>query len=92
MMSVMAAMFHFIRKLNDSGTLDYKNAIGEIGEVYLPIGAKRSKVGKAQVQVQGSTRELDCLTDETITLPTGTVIQVVDVTRNGILIVKKLNQ
>ena len=34
MMSIMAAMFHYMKKLTDSGTLDYKNAIGAIGEVY----------------------------------------------------------
>lgn len=87
MMIIMAAMFYLMQKLTDSGTLNYKNAIGAIGEVYLTIGANRSKMGKVSVNVQGSLRELDALTDSLTALKSGTIIKVVDVTNNGILIV-----
>ncbi|MBU2926966.1 hypothetical protein [Winogradskyella psychrotolerans] len=87
MMVIMAALFFFISKLSDSGTLNYKNAIDAVGEVYLPIGADRSKMGKVNVSVQGTMRELDALTDSLTQLKTGTIIKVVDVTSNGILIV-----
>ncbi|MEN8885515.1 MAG: hypothetical protein ABF246_03935 [Winogradskyella sp.] len=87
MMVIMAALFFFISKLSDSGTLNYKNALDAVGEVYLTIGANRSKIGKVTVRVQGSMRELDALTDATTQLKTGTIIKVVDVTSNGILIV-----
>ena len=87
MMVIMAALFFFISKLTDSGTLNYKNAIDAIGEVYLTIGADRSKMGKVTVSVQGTMRELDALTDSLTELKSGTIIKVVDVTSNGILIV-----
>ncbi|WP_163517190.1 hypothetical protein [Gelidibacter japonicus] len=87
MMTIMAAMFHYMKKLTDSGTLDYKNAIGAIGEVYLTIGENRSKMGKVSVRVQGTLRELEALTDSFTELKSGTIIKVVDVTSNGILIV-----
>ncbi|GAA3600323.1 hypothetical protein Q4Q39_12050 [Flavivirga amylovorans] len=87
MMIIMAAMFYFMGKLTDSGTLNYKNAIDAIGEVYLTIGADRSKMGKVSVSVQGTMRELDALTDSLVELKSGTIIKVVDVTSNGILIV-----
>ena len=87
MMTIMAAMFHFMKKLADSGTLDYKNAIDAIGEVYIPIGANRSKIGKVSVRVQGTLRELEALTDSFTDLKSGTIIKIVDVTSNGILIV-----
>ncbi|MGG5487687.1 hypothetical protein [Gaetbulibacter sp. PBL-D1] len=87
MMLIMAAMFHFISKLSDSGTLNYKNAIDAVGEVYLTIGADRSSMGKVSVNVQGTVRELDALTDSLTELKSGTIIKVVDVTSNGILIV-----
>lgn len=89
MMSVMAAMFYGMKKLSDSGTLNYKNAINAIGEVYLTIGANRSKMGKVSVRVQGSLRELEALSDSFSELKSGTIIQVVDVTSNGILIVEQ---
>lgn len=87
MMLIMATLFYFITKLSDSGTLDYKNAIDATGEVYLPIGADRSSMGKVTVKVQGAIRELDALTDALSDLKSGTIIKVVDVTANGILIV-----
>jgi len=91
MMAIMAAMFYYMRKLSDSGTLDYKNALDQIGEVYLTVGANRSKIGKAHVRIQGTLRELEALTDSETDLKTGTVIKVTSVTPNGILIIEKLN-
>jgi membrane protein implicated in regulation of membrane protease activity len=87
MMVIMATLFYFISRLTDSGTLNYKNAIDAVGEVYLTIGADRSKMGKVSVSVQGTLRELDALTDSLTELKSGTIIKVVDVTSNGILIV-----
>ncbi|WP_411765971.1 hypothetical protein [Winogradskyella sp. A3E31] len=89
MMLIMATLFYFISKLSDSGTLNYKNALDAVGEVYLTIGADRSRIGKVSVNVQGSVRELDALTDALTDLKSGTIIKVVDVTSNGILIVDR---
>ena len=89
MMTIMAAMFHYMNKLNDSGTLNYKNAIGAIGEVYLTIGANRSKLGKVHIRVQGALRELEALSDSLTELKSGAIIKVVEVTSNGILIVNQ---
>ncbi len=89
MMAIMATMFYSMKKLTDSGTLDYKNAINTIGEVYLTIGANRTRMGKVSVRVQGTLRELEALSDSFTDLKSGTLIQVVDVTSNGILIVNE---
>lgn len=89
MMLVMATLFYFISKLNDSGTLITSNAIGTIGDVYLTLGKNRSKIGKVNIKIQGAIRELEALTDEEDDLKQGTVIKVLEVTNNGILIVEK---
>lgn len=89
MMVIMAAMFYAMKKLTDSGTLNYNNAINAIGEVYLTIGANRSRMGKVSVRVQGSLRELEALSDSLTELKSGTLIKVIDVTSNGILIVNE---
>ena len=89
MMIIMASLFYFISKLTDSGTLDYKNALGSIGEVYLTIGANRSKMGKVHIRVQGALRELEALSDSIYELKSGTIVKVVDITSNGILIVNQ---
>lgn len=92
MMGIMASLFYFISKLTDSGTLNYKNAIDAVGEVYLTIGANRSKMGKVSINVQGSVRELEALTDSAFELKSGTIIRVIDVTSNGVLIVDKTHK
>jgi hypothetical protein len=88
MMFVMAVLFYYMSKLTSSGTLKMKNALNAIGEVYLTVGANRSKVGKIQIKVQGALRELDALTDHDEDLTQGKVIKVTEVTSNGILIIE----
>jgi len=92
MMFAMAALFYYLAKLQSSGTLNLKNALDQVGEVYLTIGANRSKIGKVSITVQGTLRELDALTEEIIDLQQGNVVHVKEVTENGILIVELLNK
>ncbi len=92
MMFAMASIFYYLGKLQSSGTLQLKNALNQIGEVYLTIGSKRSKIGKVSITVQGSLRELDALTEEDRDLLQGDVVKVKEVTKNGILIVELLNK
>jgi hypothetical protein len=89
MMIAMAALFYFMSRLAESGTLNMKNAVGKLGEVYLIIPAKRNGMGKVQLNVQGSIRTLDAITDEPETIPTSSIIQVIDVIDDQILLVKK---
>ncbi len=90
MMTAMASLFYFLSKLNSSGgKLKIENALGCVGEVYLTLGAKRSKIGKVQVKVQGVLRDLEALTNEEEDLKQGTIIIVSEITNNGILIVDK---
>ncbi|MEQ8470695.1 MAG: hypothetical protein RIC35_05895 [Marinoscillum sp.] len=89
MMVIMAAVFYYFSKLTDSGNLSVKNAIGGIGEVYLPIRGERENIGKVSIKVQGSLRELDAITDDKKDLPTGAVVTVVEIANNDTLIVTK---
>ena len=88
MMIMVALLMFYMRKLNDSGTLKMKKALGAVGEVYTTIGAERSKIGKVQIKVQSSLRDLEALTDYNTDLTQGAVVEVVDYTSNGILIVE----
>lgn len=92
MMFAMATLFYYLSKLQSSGTLKLKNALNQIGEVYLTIGANRSSIGKVSISVQGTLRELDALTEEDKDLHQGDVVKVKEVTENGILIVELLNK
>jgi membrane protein implicated in regulation of membrane protease activity len=89
MMVLMASIFYFFSRLTDDGTLHIKNAIGKLGEVYLPVEAKRGNIGKINVKVQGSLRELDAVTDDETDLTTGTVIEVKGILGENVLLVSK---
>ena len=92
MMVVTTALFYTMNKMVQSGTLKITNAIGVIGEVYLPIGANRSSMGKVQIKVQGSLRELEAVTDADEELKTTTLIKVIEVVSAELLLVEKLSK
>jgi len=90
MMVATSMLFYWMSTLAENGILKINNAINAVGEVYLPIGANRSKIGKISIKVQGALRELEALTDSEEELATGTVIKVVEVVSSEILLVRKL--
>ena len=92
MMVATSALFFWINSFAESGTLQINNAINQIGEVYLPIGKNRSKIGKISIKVQGSLRELEALTDENEDLATSTVVKVIEVISAELLLVEKLTK
>jgi MFS family permease len=89
MMLLMATLFYLMSKLAENGTLKMNNAVGKLGEVYLVIPAGRGGMGKVQLNVQGSLRTLDAITDDLEKIPTSSIIQVLDVIDDQILLVKK---
>ena len=89
MMTIMAALFYYMSRMQDSGTLKMSNAVGLMGEVYLTVKANRGGIGKVHIRIQGALRELEALTDEDEDLKQGTVIRVNQVSANGILIIEK---
>ena len=92
MMVLTSLLFYWMGKMAESGTLRIKNAIGVVGEVYLPIGANRSEIGKIQIKVQGSLRELEAITDNNEELKTNTIIKVLEVVSDELLLVEKLSK
>ena len=92
MMTLMSFLFLWISKLAESGTLRIENAVGNIGEVYLSIGANRSRIGKISIDVQGSKRELSALYDEKKDLKQGEVIRVTAVVSGEILLIERLTK
>lgn len=89
MMVIMASIYYFMSKLSESGTLNIKNSINKQGEVYLYIPAKRSGKGKVNINVQGSYREFDAVTDDEEEIQRGSIITVIDVIDSNILLVRR---
>ena len=53
MLLIILAIMRLFHGLRQDGTLNYRNAIGEIGSVYLPIPAGGKTPGQIEVMVQG---------------------------------------
>jgi membrane protein implicated in regulation of membrane protease activity len=95
---LMGAVFLFvvfyimksIFKLSDSGNIEYRNAVGQSGTVYIAIPAEGKGRGQIQVKVQGRLREVDAITDGKEELPTGTAVSVVKVIGDSTMVVKKM--
>lgn len=85
-MYAAAKIIHASRKLTENGTLNLRNAIGEIGRVYIPIPA--SGTGKITMNVQGRYIEAAAISLEEKTLLTGAMVRVIDV-RNDVLVVEE---
>lgn len=82
----VAKLIQLSVRLESSGNISLKNALGETGRVYLPIRPKEQ--GKVSLTVQERLIEADAITDGEEVIPSGAVVRVVDV-RAGILVVEK---
>ncbi len=89
MMAAMATIFFFVSRLVEDGTFKMINAIGRLGEIYLPVPPAGSGIGKVQINVQGTVREIDAMTHDETLLSTGTVVKVNEIIDGHILLVTK---
>lgn len=88
-MLVIALMFYFVSRLQQSGNINIRNAVGSKGTVYLTIPPKQSGKGKIQITIQDRYTEVDAVTNSFKPLATGTAIRVVDVIDLNTLLVEK---
>ena len=87
MVLVMAFLLKNVGRLKESGTMQIKNALNQVGNVYLFIPAARKGKGKVHVRVQGSLHELDAITDDIADIATGSMIKVTGIIDEGVLLV-----
>jgi membrane protein implicated in regulation of membrane protease activity len=83
----VAFMFKFMNKMQQDGTISPNDAIGNIGDVYLPIGANGTKTGKVTVLVSGRLMEMEAITESTRELKSGEKVKVTGVLSGNVLIV-----
>ena len=62
--------FQAFKRMQSSGTMNLKNAVGEEGEVYLTI--KENEPGKVRVAVQEHLKVFDAVSDDGTEIPTST--------------------
>lgn len=89
---VVVMMFFIMRSmsnLKDSGTLKIENALGKTATVYLLIPSNRKGMGKITIDLQGTQRELNAVTDDGEDIATGSFVTVTGILNNNILKVSR---
>ena len=88
----MVWMFFWIsmrlQDLAQDNTMRIRDAIGQVGHVYLHIPSQKSGRGKLHITIQNTLRELDAIT-EGDSIPTGSSARVVDIIDNQLLMVER---
>ena len=87
MVFLMVILLRNVGKLKYSGTMQIKNALNQVANVYLFIPGQRRGTGKVHVRVQGSLHELDAVTDDAVDIATGSIVKVTGVIGDGLLVV-----
>jgi hypothetical protein len=85
---IIAKVFQAFKRMQSSGTMDLKNAIGQEGNVYLTI--KKDAPGKVQMAVQQHLKVFDAVSDDGEEIPTDTRVAVVRVVKGNTMVVKKV--
>jgi membrane protein implicated in regulation of membrane protease activity len=88
-MWLVAKTFAAFRKLQSSGTLDLRNAVGQTGRIYL--GVKPHEPGKIEVAVQGRLQIFDAVSETGEPLPTDTRVVVVRIESQNMMVVKRVD-
>lgn len=78
-------------RLQSSGNLEYKNAIGAVGTVYTTIPAAESGGGQVEVLIQGRLAMAEAYTKANHDLKPGTKARVVDLVGETTLMVEPLH-
>ena len=89
-LSCFVAMMRWMQGMKSDGTIDYKNAIGNIGTVYIPISPRRKGIGQIEVQLQGRLAVVGAVTDEEEEIETRTAVRVKDLIDTRTLLVERL--
>jgi hypothetical protein len=87
----MFAVFGLMKVLysmRSSGTIDYHNAIGEVGQVYVTIGPAMAKAGQVEVMIQGRLCTVTAMTRASHTLDARTRVKVVGLVDGTTLLVE----
>ena len=88
----IARIMQMLLSLQEDGTLKIKNALGQIGQVYIRIPGEEKGAGKVNVTVQAQLCEFDAVTEQSETIKTGEMVYVTDIRAGNVLVVEKVEK
>lgn len=87
-MVAIAMIFKGMIKLQAAGNVNYENAVGKVGTVYITIPKLRRGRGKVTLVVQERLSEVDAVTDSKTDIAAGAEVTVVAVNSRNELVVR----
>ena len=88
-MLVIFGVMRGMMSLRADGTLDFRNAKGCAGSVYVTIPARRAGHGQVEIEIQGRITTVQAVTSGEEALPPQTAIVVDDVEPGNLLVVSR---
>ncbi|MBT3635883.1 MAG: hypothetical protein HN531_03020 [Opitutae bacterium] len=91
--ALLAMVFYlmaYLHSLRQEGTLDYSNAIGQVGSVYLPIPPSRKGLGQIEVMVQGRLSIVKAVTDHDKKIGNRVAVRVTELVDQQTILVEPL--
>ena len=89
-LGLIVYLMSYLHSLREEGTLNYKNCIGEVGTVYLPITPARKGMGQIEVMVQGRLRIVKVVSDHEKKIPNLAAVRVKELVDQQTLLVSLL--
>ncbi len=86
------SLMRWLHGFKTDGTVNYENAVGNVGTVYIPIPPKRKGMGQIQVDVQGRLSTVDAVSDSEEKIENRTPVRVESLVDKRTLLVKTLEE
>jgi len=86
------SLMRWLHGFKTDGTVNYENAVGNVGTVYIPIPPKRKGMGQIQVDVQGRISTVDAVSDSEEKIENRTPVRVESLVDKRTLLVKTLEE
>ena len=87
---VTALILKWSLKLQDSGNIDIRNALGKTAQVYIPIPGGGTSFGKVTLVLQDRYLEFSAITQHSETLKTDSLVKITGVINQSTLVVKPI--
>lgn len=78
MLVIVGLIYYLFQRLEQSGTMDIKEAIGKQGSVYIPVPNRNDGLGKVQIIIGESLRTLDAIAKDK-PIKTGRQVRVIGI-------------
>jgi hypothetical protein len=89
----MALIFYlmaYLHSLRQEGTINYANAVGKVGAVYLPVPPHRKGLGQIEVLVQGRLKIVQAITDNDKKIGNRVAVRVTELVDEQTILVEPL--